>query len=241
MVPLVIRPARFPVRAVTLALALLFGLITVVHADFDDEFSNYTDGDLQGQQDWAAQGFDHGGQNYVNLSDRAEVRIDPDRKSKVIVWYAGHGGVDQTRIVKRFPATSGQKVEISFAFKPGDTEAGKFSFEQTEGGARFLLRFIRGTVEYISPQSPVPIDTKAYLSIDNWNEFNLQLNFETHSIRFFLNGKLVGEYPLASGLTGLDQVNFFGGGTNFESALSDLKINSVSGFSKNPAGSGGSL
>jgi hypothetical protein len=214
------------VLAVLLASAAMHGL----HADLDeDRFRQYSDGDLLEQDDWLTQGVEQEGAGYVNLVGRGEVRPTKEGGGKMLVWLAGHGGFEQTRFVKKFPATDKSKCQVEFEIKPGEAEAGQLFLDQQNVGA-VTLRFVRGGIGLLDPSGELTAQIVDQIKWKDWVLVKLNVDFKEHAFELFIDENSVGTFPISENITAFDQVNIFGGGTGFETQLKDLKIQSVSKF-----------
>jgi len=210
--------------------AIALSSTAVCLADLNEEgFEKYREGELLGQHEWRPQ--TPGEKGYANMRDLAEIRVDPDKGGRWLVWKAGFESPRQTRILKRFPQTAGTKVVVKLDVIPGnETVSGQFIFDQNRTGGT-SLRFVKGTLRIAEFGDPKPKDTGVPFLPQAWNRLELQFDFETHSVRVFSEGRDAGAYALPPTLTGLNEINFFAGGADFETALDNLSIESVDAFS----------
>lgn len=213
-----------------LALAAMTVGVAHLHADLDEnQFKRYTHGDLHEQEDWFTQGVAQEGAGYSDMLDRGEVRRDPNGVGKLLVWLAGHSGFEQSRFIKKFPPTTGDKCQVEFEIKPGASEAGQIFLDQQGVGA-LTIRFVRGGIGLLDASGEVTEQILDRIEWDEWVKVKLNVDFEKHVVEFFVNQRSIGTYPISEALTSFDQLNIFGGGAEFETQLRDLKIDSVSRF-----------
>lgn len=217
-----------------LTVLLCAGLFEInVIADLDEKgFEFYQLGELSGQCDWMPQGMNDGYTGYEDKARRLEVKRSEDKKNQWIEFKAGFVGKDNTRLIKKFPATSGKKAVVSFDFKPGaDSLGGRLYFEQMNaGGAN--LQFIKGSLYVLEKDKQVETDTGIKFKIDSFNHFDMLFDFERKTYEIFLDGVLVGKFALADKMTQLDQLNLFAGSKDNPSCLDNLVIKSVEEFPK---------
>jgi hypothetical protein len=192
-------------------------------------FDNYEAGELLGQQEWRPQGRGEG-KSYSNMRDRASIKIDPETGNRWLVWNAGFDAGDQTRLVKRFPATTGTRAVARLDILPGhETVPGQFifDFERTGGTS---IRFIKGTLRVAEYGSPRPKDSGVAFFSPEWNRVELHFDFDAHILQAYLNGRNAGSYALPENMLGINELNFFAGGSNFETGLDNLSIEVVEAF-----------
>lgn len=215
----------------------MVGLAAACFADLNEEgFESYQEGELQNQKGWSPQAPDGEQGEYVAAKERMEIRRDPVAKNQYLVWKAGFGGKDQTRVLKSFAPTTGSKVRISFRVKPGGEDlGGGFYFDQWKKGEDWngtivSLRFAQGTFHVLEIGTKNPTDTGIAFKTDDWNHMELRLDFEKHKMDIRSERQLVGVFDLPAEGCFVNQINFFGGGKTFETALDDLAIESVDKF-----------
>lgn len=218
--------------------ALLFlSAPAVGWADLDEKgFEFYKEGELLDQDNWWPQGIASAtSPDYVNTPGRVEVTRDSQTKGQWIVWKAGFGGKNQTRLIKRSPATTGAKALVRFDFRPGSENlGGRLYFEHQAAGGT-ALQFINGTLHVLEAGQEAATDTGRKFQAADWNHFELRFDFEKHQVAVWLDGRSLGRYLLPPALTQLNQLNFFAGGETFASALDNLSIQSVEKFPGAPS------
>lgn len=220
---------------------ILFGLGASCLADFDEgDFGGYSEGELLGQGGWLPQGLDERG-IYTAQEGRAEIRRETDRKNLVLIWKSGFEGREQTRIIKRFPETRGNKAVVKFDFLPGNPSLGaQLVFDRGLPGGE-ALRFVKGTLRVANLESSQVVDTRMTFEPKDWNRLELQFDFSAHTVSVFLNGESTGSFPLSTALSGLNEIVFFAGGASFESAMADFSVQSVSSFTAPSSGTSATL
>jgi|GEM_PF-6742996 len=198
-------------------------------ADLDEEgFEGYTEGELLGQQGWMPQEASSG--EFREARERMEVKAGGAPHGQTLVWIAGFGGKEQTRLVKRVPSTTGSKALVRFDFLPGSANiGGRLYFEQKDLGS-VGVQFVNGMVHVLEADTAEATDTGVEFKTEDWNRFELRWDFEKHNVEVLLDGQSLGHFQIPDTMTGIDQLNFFAGGTAFSSAMDNLTIESVSDF-----------
>jgi hypothetical protein len=201
-----------------------------LYADLDEhQFKGYEKGELLEQNDWLTQGVAQEGAGYSNLPDRGEVRPGDEKNKNVLVWLSGFAGFEQSRFVKKFPATSDSKCQVEFEIKPGASEAGQLLLDQQNVGS-LVIRFVRGGIGLLDSGGESTSQIVDEIKWDKWVKVKLNVDFDSHTAEIFVDGKSVGTHPISESLTAFDQINMFGGGAEFETQLKDLKVVSVTRF-----------
>jgi hypothetical protein len=125
------------------------------------------------------------------------------------------------------------RVLAVFDFKPGNENLpGRLFFNQegVKGGSGsnvVALKFAKGTLHVVENGVPQPVDTTIPFLAKDWNHFELRFDFSAHTVEIVLNKKSAGTFKLGPEFTRLNQLNFFGGGSDFESAMDNLSITST--------------
>ena len=217
-------------RLAIITCVVLFGV--EVFADLDEKgFEFYKEGELNGQGEWSTQGLNDAKTGFEVKNGRVEVKKSEDKKNQWIEFKAGFAGKDQTRLIKRFSATSGQKAVVSFDFKPGAESLGGRLYFDHAGAGGTNLQFIGGTIFILEPGKADSTDTGVKFKIDSFNHIDLFLDFEKKKVDIALDGVAAGKFNLPEKMTLLNQVNLYAGG-NEPSCLDNLVISSVEEFPK---------
>lgn len=195
-----------------------------LHADLNEEhFSSYSIGDLLKQGDWFVEAPQDG--TYAPVQDRISVLKNSDFGSgNILVWKAGFPREALARAVKQFPVTTSPRVEVNFdLFLEGELE-GTLNFNQSGGGSVRLF-FVRGKINILS-NGETGTSTIPYLKKE-WMNIRLNFDFTQHVAELRIEGEPAGSFPISPDMQTLSQVNFFGGGPDFETRLGNLVIRSL--------------
>lgn len=203
-----------------------------VYADLDEKgFEFYKEGEITGQGSWSPEGLNEAKTGFDAKTGRVEIKKSDDKKNQWLEFKAGFTGVNQTRLLKGFPATTGKKAVVSFDFKPGaETLGGRMYFDQAGVGCT-NLQFIKGTVNILEPGKADSTDTGVKFKADAFNHFDLFLDFEKKKVDIALDGVAIGKFDMPAKTTMLNFFNFYAGG-NEPSCLDNLVVSSVDEFPK---------
>lgn len=209
-------------------------------ADLDEEeFQQYSTGDLGGQRGWDVTVKD------VRDNEGAQIVQDGTGRQYVEIVGLKEAGGGLTRILKKFPPTNGGRVVVKLDFTPGSESLdGRLFFEQVGVSNVLAVSFLGGTLKVVSFEdsgSDVAgsangreVDTEVLFEPLKKNRLEVWLNFESHDFKVYLNGVLAGDFPLADVVQGVDLVNLYGAGDGVVSRLENLSVTSVSSFPEHP-------
>lgn len=199
-----------------------------VRADLTDGESPNEAGELNGQNGWMAQKSD--GDSWGPAWEAVVVE-QGNNGNNVITWQPGNGERDQVRVLREFPATNSEKVLVKFSFKPGDeTLGGRLYFGQTVEVGVVALQFLHGRVWVLESGQDQATDSGVAFSPEEWNTFEIHLDFTKAKAEVRVNGTFAGRYEIPPKSTALGFVNLFGGGKTHGSSLTGLEIAGVSNF-----------
>jgi len=200
-------------------------------ADLDEEeFLQYSTGDLGGQKAWEV--------SVGDVRDNQGAQVVQNASGQQYVEFVGltEEGGSLTRILKKLPPTNGSLVVIKLDFTPGnETVNGRLFFEQSGINNLVALSFTGGTLRVLpfeddATATKMEVDTEILFDPAKKNRLELWVSFDTHNCQVFLNGVSAGDFPIPPSVQGIDLVNFYGGGEGFVSRLENLSITSVSSF-----------